>query len=89
MIEQARTTTLDIVLKDITPLIEITAPDGVQIFLDSEQILNWNEPLPVTEGEHLLKFNIGGYEKIQSFEAFNGKTYKFSLNLDVQVVESE
>lgn len=89
MIEQARTTILDIVLKDITPLIEITAPDGVQIFLDSEQILNWNEPLPVTEGEHLLKFNIGGYEKIQSFEAFNGKTYKFSLNLDVQVVESE
>jgi hypothetical protein len=37
----------------------------------------------------LLKFVLGGCEKIQSFEAFNGKTYKFSLNLDVNVIESE
>ena len=71
------------------PLVEISAPDGVQVFLDSEEISNWKEAFTVTEGNHLLKFILGGYEKLQSFEAFNGKTYRFSLNLDVNYVESE
>lgn len=89
VIEQASTTKLDIVLQDITPLVEISAPAGVEIFLDSEKLTDWQEPFPVSEGEHLLKFTVGGYEKIQSFEAFNGKTYKFSLNLEVQLIETE
>lgn len=89
VIEQAQTTKLDVLLKDVTPLVEISAPDGVQVFLDSEEISNWKEAFTVTEGNHLLKFILGGYEKLQSFEAFNGKTYRFSLNLDVNYVESE
>ncbi len=89
VVEQARTTKVDVLLKDVTPLVEISAPEGVQVFLDSEEIFNWQEAFTVSEGEHLLKFLFGGYEKIQSFEAFNGKTYRFSLNLDVQVVETQ
>lgn len=89
VIEQARTTKMDVLLKDVTPLVEISAPDGVQIFLDSVEMTDWKKSFTVSEGEHLLKFILGGYEKIQSFEAFNGKTYRFSLNLDVQIVETE
>ncbi len=89
VIEQAQTTKLQVILKDVTPLVEVVAPEGIQVFLDSEEILNWQEPFNVSEGNHLLRFVLGGYEKLQSFEAFNGKTYKFSLNLDVNLVESE
>ena len=89
VIEQAQTTKLEVVLKDVTPLVEVVAPEGIQVFLDSDELLNWQEPFNVSEGNHLLRFVLGGYEKIQSFEAFNGKTYKFSLNLDVNVIESE
>jgi hypothetical protein len=89
VIEQAQTTKLDVLLKDVTPLVEVVAPEGIQVFLDSDELHNWQEPFNVSEGNHLLRFVLGGYEKIQSFEAFNGKTYKFSLNLDVNLVESE
>ena len=89
VIEQAQTTKLEVILKDVTPLVEIVAPEGIQVFLDSDELHNWQEPFNVSEGNHLLRFVLGGYEKIQSFEAFNGKTYKFSLNLDVNVIESE
>ena len=89
VIEQAQTTKLEVVLKDVTPLVEVVAPEGIQVFLDSDEVHNWQEPFNVSEGNHLLRFVLGGYEKIQSFEAFNGKTYKFSLNLDVNVIESE
>lgn len=89
VIEQAQTTKLEVVLKDVTPLVEVVAPEGIQVFLDSDELHNWQEPFNVSEGNHLLRFVLGGYEKIQSFEAFNGKTYKFSLNLDVNVIESE
>ncbi len=89
VIEQARTTKLDVLLKDVTPIVEISAPEGVQVFLDSVELTDWKEPFYVSEGEHLLKFTLGGYEKINSFEAFNGKTYRFSLNLDVQFAETE
>ena len=89
VIEQAQTTKLEVVLKDVTPLVEVVAPEGIQVFLDSDEVVDWKEPFTVSEGNHLLKFVLGGYEKIQSFEAFNGKTYKFSLNLDVNVIESE
>ena len=89
VIEQAQTTKLEVVLKDVTPLVEVVAPEGIQVFLDSDEVHNWQEPFNVSEGNHLLRFVLGGYEKIQSFEAFNGKTYKFSLNLDVNLVESE
>ena len=89
VIEQAQTTKLEVILKDVTPLVEVVAPEGIQVFLDSDELHNWQEPFNVSEGNHLLRFVLGGYEKIQSFEAFNGKTYKFSLNLDVNVIESE
>ena len=89
VIEQAQTTKLDVLLKDVTPLVEISAPDGVLVFLDSVELTDWKEPFSVSEGEHLLKFALGGYEKIQTFEAFKGKTYRFSLNLDVNFTETE
>ena len=89
VVEQAQTTKLEILMKDVTPLVEVVAPEGIQVFLDSDELHNWQEPFTVSEGNHLLRFVLGGYEKIQSFEAFNGKTYKFSLNLDVNLVESE
>lgn len=86
-IDQAQTTDLEVILQDIIPLIEITAPQDAQVFLDSKEIENWTQPLPIVEGSHILRFVIGGYEKVQTFEAYNGKNYKFSVSLDVQMQE--
>ncbi|MCR4790788.1 MAG: hypothetical protein K5839_06875 [Treponemataceae bacterium] len=86
-IEKAQISKLDIILTDLTPMVQIICPKQVEILLDDEKITPGNESFDVSEGYHVIRFIIGGYETVRTFEAFNGKNYKFDFSMDVEVTE--
>lgn len=86
-IEQAKTTKLEILLRDTAPSLSITAPDNASVFIDGSPASWGEEPITVSAGEHTVKFIIGDYEVSKTVTAINGKTYNISVSIDVQVTE--
>lgn len=86
-IEQAKKTNLAIELKDITPTIQISAPENTTILLDDIEFSALNKPVAVKEGEHTIKMVVGDYETVRTVQVKNGKSYTISLSLDVKITE--
>ena len=89
VIDQAKTTKLDIVLRGVEPSLILEAPEGVSIWLDDiECTKQRGKEFIITEGEHSLKFVIGSYEVVRNISAIKGKTYKASLDVDLSISEN-
>lgn len=86
-IEQAKTTLLQIELKDIVPLLNISAPENTEVYIDDILCQDYSTSVPIEEGEHVIRFVLGGYENIQVIQVFKGKTYNVSVSLGVQITE--
>lgn len=87
-IEQAKTTSLVIDLRDISPTVLISSPENVLIYLDGEEFSITSEPTQIQTGEHSVRFVVGDYEVIKNFQAVNGTSYNVSLSVDVQITEN-
>jgi hypothetical protein len=88
-IEQAKVTNLEVAFRDVTPEIRISAPENAIVFLDGNEISNWDAVLRVSRGDHQLRFIIGDYEIIRTLKAENGRSYTVTLGIDASVTEDE
>ena len=88
-VEQAKSVNLEIQLRDITPAIRIASPSGSKIFIDDEEIPNTTDLIPVSAGDHVIKFVIGNYEITKVLSAINGRNYNININLDALITEEE
>lgn len=86
-IEQAKTTALSVTLRGIEPLLKLLCPKDTQVFLDGSAVTVSPEPIPVSQGEHTVKFILGDYEVVKTVSAQNGKTYSVSLTVDASITE--
>ena len=89
-IEQAKKHTLDIKLRDITPLIRIAAPDNAAIQID-DKIIDYKgkDSIPVPQGMHTIRISIGGYEIVKTVNALNGHSYSINTNIDATITEED
>lgn len=87
IIEQGKTTQLDIQLQSITPLLYIQAPENVTVSLDNRVITPSKEPIPVEIGTHLVVFKMGSYELTRQITVEEGKTYELTITMDVLLEE--
>lgn len=87
MIEQAKTSVLEVQLQDIVPLLYLSAPKNTRFFMDNTEIKDYSNPIAVEPGTHQLRFSLDDYEAVRVLEAENGRTYKVSVSFDVSVTE--
>lgn len=89
IIQQAKTTALEIEMRGIEPLIKIIAPENANIQFDGNSITDTKNIFSTTPGDHVIKFTIGDYEVIKTINAVNGRSYTVSLDIDASVSEDE
>lgn len=89
IVEKGTETTLEINLRDIKPLVRLTAPAGTKLTFDGKEYTAPIDPFYSSEGEHTIKFTLGDYEQIQKINFLNGRTYNLSVSLEASVSESE
>lgn len=87
VIEQAKTTEVNLTLRSNEPVLKITAPQTAQLFLDSTPVSASGKELTVTEGEHTIRCLLGGYEMIRTLNIMKGKTYSVNLVVDMEITE--
>lgn len=87
IIEQAKITDINIVLKSSEPTICITAPNNAQIFLDNANFIDLDKEKVISEGEHQIKMQIGGYEVIRTINIQKGKSYRVNLAIELDITE--
>jgi len=90
-IDQAKTTTIEINMRDITPLIRFVSPENTKIFVDDEliSISDVSQFIKIQEGIHTLRFSIGDYEITKTINAINGQSYTISVSLDATITQEE
>lgn len=88
MIEQAKTTKLEIALVDASPMLFVSAPDGAQVFLDGERIVQGKNAVTVQAGEHTIRMLVGDYELTKTITLVNGKNYNLALTIDMALSEA-
>ena len=88
-IEQAKDTQIEIKLQSLDPMLKITAPANTKIFIDDTNIPHseTKENIPISEGEHKLRFQIGDYDILRPLTIEKGKTYNINLTVDLQITE--
>jgi hypothetical protein len=86
-VEKGQTTRLAIDLKDITPTVTLAAPEGVAIWLDDRPVEPSPQPLVLPQGDHTLRFSLGGYDVQRVIHLENGKSYQVSLFFELEVEE--
>ena len=86
MIAQGEVTELSLALQSVAPAVRVRAPEGTKIFVDGNEV-QAGEALDLEAGEHIFKFNLGGYEVTKKVTIQNGKSYNVSVNVDASVKE--
>lgn len=86
MIAQGQVTELSLALQSVAPAVRVRAPEGTKVYVDGEEA-KVNEALDLEAGEHIFKFNLGGYEVTKKVAIQNGKSYNISVNVDASVKE--
>lgn len=86
MIAQGEVTELSLALQSVAPAVRVRAPEGTKIFVDGNEV-QAGEALDLEAGEHIFKFNLGGYEVTKKVAIQNGKSYNISVNVDASVKE--
>lgn len=88
-VEKAQNTSVNIQLRDIAPSLVINCPDIAELFLDDEPVENNREPFTVSQGEHQLRITAGNYETLRTINALNGRSYRISVSIEVDLEEEE
>ncbi|MBS7293920.1 MAG: hypothetical protein SOW31_03675 [Treponema sp.] len=86
-IDQAKQTDISITMKSIEPTLLVIAPGGVKIYIDDEVCHTIGKEFIISEGKHKLRFSVGDYEVIRSFNVIKGKSYKANIAIDFQIQE--
>lgn len=86
MIGQAQVSELNLDLQSVEPAVYVSAPEGTSVFVDGEEA-QAGVALNLEPGEHIFKFNLGGYEVTKKVTIQNGKSYNISVNVDASVKE--
>lgn len=86
-IEQAKTAYLKIQLKDITPLLAVSAPENTRLFINNTEYTDFSKPISMEQGQHQLRLSLGDYEVVRTLEVINGRTYTISLSFDIEINE--
>lgn len=88
IIENAKDTVLEIDLQSTAPTLQITMPQGTHVSVDGQQTDIKGNILPLTPGDHLLKFTLGGYEIVKQITVQEGRTYSIKVTLDCDISEN-
>lgn len=86
MIAQGEITKLSLDLQSVAPSVRVSAPEGTKVYVDGIESAA-NSQLELESGEHVFKFNLGGYEVTKKVNIQNGKSYNISVNVDASVKE--
>ena len=87
VIEQAKTTNVTVALRSTEPTLTVNAPANAEVFLDDKPFKDTGTEIRTTEGEHKIRFLIGGYEVIRTLTIQKGKSYSANLTVDLEITE--
>ncbi|MBI9097632.1 MAG: hypothetical protein JEY91_04095 [Spirochaetaceae bacterium] len=78
---------IDLLFEYSEPEIKIDAPEGTLIFLDDSELIRKNpdEFIMIGAGDHIVIFDIGGYQFSREFTVEPGDSLTISLVLDVLI----
>lgn len=88
-IEQANSTSLSVLLRDIAPTVRIISPQNAVLYFDDEPFTTPDRDITVTPGDHIVRFVIGDYELRKTVSAVNGRSYTVNLSIDATISETE
>lgn len=86
MIGQAQIAELNLDLQSVAPAVHVSAPEGTSVYVDGGEA-QAGGVLNLEPGEHIFKFNLGGYEVTKKVTIQNGKSYNISVNVDATIKE--
>lgn len=86
-VEQGHVSKVLIQLYDNDPLLFITIPKSIMLYFNDIQLVNFEKPYRITEGEHVLRFSLDGFESVKVIQAYKGKNYTASMLFDVTIKE--
>lgn len=86
-IEQARTSEIQVALKSLAPTLTVTAPENSDVFIDDKKVESFGTEFVVSEGEHIVKCQLGSYEIVRSLSIEKGKSYSVNLAVDLEISE--
>ena len=89
VVERAKILDLSVELLDTTPLLVFECPENARVYLDNTFIPNPRIPHPTEPGIHEVRFQVSDYTIIRPITVQKGKTYRVSLSVDVNIVETE
>lgn len=88
-VEQAKTSKVEILLREIKPIIRLIAPEGTKITFDKEEFTAPVEQFYTTSGDHTVKFMVGDYEITKTVSTLDGRSYNISVVIDAAVQETD
>ncbi len=88
-VEQAKTSSIEISLREIKPIIRLIAPEGTKIAFDNDEYTAPVEQFYTTSGDHTVKFIVGDYEITKTVSALDGRSYNISVNIDATIEETD
>lgn len=86
-IEQAKTSEIKVALKSLAPTLTVTAPENSDVFIDDKKVESFGTEFVVSEGEHIVKCQLGSYEIVRSLSIEKGKSYSVNLAVDLEISE--
>ena len=89
LIETAKTSSLEITLKEAVSKLFIDILPGTVIFLDGNKMESLpKDGIPVSPGNHTLRFKIGDYSLSKSIYIYEGKKYNITLFFNIDIKEN-
>lgn len=86
-IEQAKTSELQISLKSLAPTLTVSAPENSDVYIDDSKVDSFGTEFVVSEGEHIVRCQLGSYEIVRSVQVEKGKSYFVNLAVDLEISE--
>jgi hypothetical protein len=87
-VESGKTSAVDVDLEETITELTIDAPSETELYLDGEKLAEGvGFPIPVSEGNHLVRAKIADYSVSKKFVVQKGKHYHLSIIFDIIVNE--
>jgi hypothetical protein len=87
-VESGKTSSVDVYLEEMISQLTIEAPQGAELYLDGEKLSeDLSFPIPVGEGNHLVRAKIADRSVSKKFSVQKGKHYHLSIIFDIIINE--